>query len=575
MKTIQGRVIVCLLLLLVLQWRVWPHTPGGGTGGGAFGGSGSGRSFAGVSIYSLNDSAKMAFDLFSNLSYSLCSHLNQGEQLGPGGWLSNMYNAFLYTEFTSLNVFPYRSDYLLQQQDFGYTPVWQPNSVSSRLYYRFLPNVWGTMTMDCSLDGLADNVRNITNYIRFGELSIKWAPKVLKNFSTTIGKVHVGGTYIPIFDQMPLENFLFNGLIMDYSRGINKKVFFSGRIAVGQEFLGRTVWYSDTTGNNMTLFGNVDKMRNRNHLFVKAQIGYKRKLGAKFIGGYQVIPKDTTQVIYNGLNYPLTRTLYHPRSAGWHIGMELAFNTKITNHIGIISYSKGDVRTGWGSPYYVNEPDNGGVTDWYDSSEFIPDFTMEGSSLTYGVYWANFNYKGLMLDIGVSGFWQNPEKHSVAYSFDNGKWVDSSGYIIWVDQIDTLTLKAQDFKALKGAVKASFCIVKPLSIGVRYDEIHFINPDAHSNIPELGVGFPDPMDPSSSTFKLLYNEPARWEREAVNTRIITPFLSVELAKLLRIRTAYAFAFHDRPIIRQSKLSDRHSNFSVGATLTYRFAKLPD
>lgn len=575
MKTIQKKVVILSLYVLILQWQTWSHIPGGGTGGGAFGGSGAGRSFSGVSIYNLNDSVKVAFDFYGNLSYSVCSDLNQGEPLGPGGWLSNMYNAFLYTEFTSLNVYPYRSDYILQQQDFGYTPLWQPNSISGRVHYRFLPNVWGTMTMDCNLDGLVDNVRNIANYIRFGELSVKWAPKFVKNFSTTIGKVHVGGTYIPIFDQMPLENFLFNGVIMDYSRDIKNKVFLSGRIAAGQEFLGRSVWYSDTSGSNMTLFGNVDKIRNRNHLFVKAQIGYKRKLGAKFIGGYQVIPEDTTQVLYSGLNYPLTRTLYHPRSTGWHIGMELAFNTKITNHIGVISYSKGDVRTGWGSPYFINKPDNGGVTDWYDSSEFIPDFTMEGSELTYGVYWANFNYKRIMLDLGISGFWQNPEKHPVTYSFDNSHWEDSAGYTIWVHQIDTLTLKAQDFKALKGAVKASFSIVKPLRIGVRYDEIHFFNPGAHTNSPELGVGFADPMDPSSSTFKMLYNKSAKWEREAVNTRIITPFLSVELAKLLRIRAAYAFAFYEKPIIRQSRLSDRHGNFSLGATVTYRFAKLPE
>ena len=256
-KTIQKKIVILSLYVLISQWQTWSHIPGGGTGGGAFGGSGAGRSFSGVSIYNLNDSVKVAFDFYSNLSYSVCSDLNQGEPLGPGGWLSNMYNAFLYTEFTSLKVYPYRSDYILQQQDFGYTPIWQPNSISGRVHYRFLPNVWGTMTMDCNLDGLVDNVRNATSYIRFGALNVKWAPKILKGFSTTIGKVHVGGTYIPIFDQMPLENFLFNGVIMDYSRDIKNNIFLSGRIAVGQQFLGRSVWYSDTSGNNMTPFGNV------------------------------------------------------------------------------------------------------------------------------------------------------------------------------------------------------------------------------------------------------------------------------------------------------------------------------
>ena len=50
---------------------------------------------------------------------------------------------------------------------------------------------------------------------------------------------------------------------------------------------------------------------------------------------------------------------------------------------------------------------------------------------------------------------------------------------------------------------------------------------------------------------------------------------VTIAKILRIRAAYACAFYDKPVYRQSKLSGWHGNFSLGATLTYRFAKLPD
>ena len=575
MITIQKKIVVLLLMVLSLQWQIWSHVPGGGSGGGAFGGSGAGRSFSGVSIYSANDSAKLAFDFFGNLSYFLCSKFNEGEPLGPGGRISNMYNAFLYQEYTTINPYPYRSDNRLQQMDFGYTPIWQPNTISGRLQYRFLPNVWGTMTMDCNLDGLAANVQNAASYFQLGALYVKWAPRFLKDFSTTIGKVHLGGTYIPIFDQMPLENFLFNGLIMDYSRAFNNTIFLSGRIAAGQQFLGRTLTFSDTTGNNTYLFGNLEKTRNRNHLFVKAQIGYKRKFGAKFIGGYQIIPEDTTQVTFSGTTQPLISTIYQPRSTGWHIGMELAFNTKRTNHIGIVAYGKDDVLLGWGSPYYINRPYNGGVTDWYEKAELTPDFSMKGSALTHGMYWVNFNFKRFMLDLGISGVWQKPAKDAVTYSFNNSGWVDSAGYIIWLDKIDTSTLRAEEFKNLKGAVKASYRFGKSLRIGCRYDEIHFFNPDAHSNIPELGVGIFDPMDPTPSTIKLLYNNPAKWEREAVNTRIITPFLSLEIVKTLRIRTAYAFALYDEPVYRQSRLSDWHGNFSLGMSVTYRFAKYPD
>lgn len=574
---VQKKIVVSVIIMVCLTWQVWSHVPGGGTGGGAFGGSGAGRSFSGVSIYSANDSAKVAFDFFGNLSYSLCSRLNEGEPLGPGGQISNVYNAFLYQEYTTMNPYPYRADNRIQQQEFGYTPIWQPNAISGRLQYRFLPNVWGTMTMDCNLDGLAANIQNAVSYFRLGALYVKWAPRFLKNFSTTIGKIHLGGTYIPIFDQMPLENFLFNGILMDYSRAFNNTIFLSGRIAAGQQFLGRTISFTDTTGNAMILLGRLEKARNRNHLFAKAQFGYKRKFGVKLIGGYQVVPEDTTQVNVAGTILPMTYTIYHPKTTGWHIGTELAFNTKRTNHIGIVAYGKDDVLMGWGSPYYINKPlNNGGVTDWDNKAELTPAFSMEGSALTHGMYWVNVNLKRFMLDLGISGVWQKPAKYAVTYSFDNSGWVvDSSGYTVWLHKIDTSTIRARDFKTLRGAIKASYRFGKSLRVGCRYDEIHFFNPGAHSNIPELGVGIFDPMDPTPSTIKYIYNNPAKWDREAVNTRIITPFLSIELVKTLRISTAYALAFYDEPVYRQSRLSDWHGNFSLGMTLTYRFAKYPE
>ncbi len=569
-------VVVTGVYIVFLHRQAWSHIPGGGSGGGAFGGSGAGRSFSGVSIYSVNDSAKIAFDFYGNLSYSLCADLNQGEPLGPGGRISNMYNTFLYQKYSSFNPCPYRSDFLLQQLDFGYTPLWQPNVLSCRLQYRFLPTVWGTVTMDCSLDELAVNIQNVSSSIQLGALHVKWAPRRLKGFSTTIGKVHVAGTYIPIFDQMPLENFLFNGLIGDYSRAFNNTVFLAGRIAVGQQFLGRTVSFSDTTSNKMTLFSNVEKVRNRNHLFGSVQLGYKRAFGVKVVGGYQVVPADTTQVSYAGTTQPLTCTIYHPRAAGWHVGMELAFNTKRTNHIGIAATGKGDVLMGRGAPYYINKPDNGGVTDWFQPNELRPEFTMAGSALTYGVYWANLNFKRLMIDLGLSGVWQRPAKDVVTYSFYNTYWgLDSAGYWVLIEQIDTSSIQAEDYKTLKGAMKASYRIGRNVRIGCRYDEIRFFNPDAHSNVPELGWQMADPMDTTASTLKLLYNNPARWEREAVNTRIITPFLSFELVKTVRIRAQYACAFYDRPVYRQSRVSDFHGNFSLGVTVTYRFARLPD
>jgi len=573
--------VYILIVLITIREQAAAHMPGGGTGGGAFGGAGAGRSFSGVSIYSTNDSAKVSFDFFSNFSYSLSSGLNQGEPLGPGGRISNMYNAFLYREYTTTTPIPFRSDYNQQQFDFGYVPIWQPNYLSGRIQYRFLPNVWGAMTIDCNLDGLVDNVRNVMNYIQLGSTYIKWAPQFAKGLYTTIGKIHVAGTYDPLFDQMPLENFLFNGLAVDYSRAFNNTLFLSGKIAAGQEFLGRAVMINDTTGRQMYLFGNLGKNRNRNHLFYRLQMGYKRKYGMKLTGGFQLIPADTTEVTYGGQNsnnqgVPITEKYFIAKQTGWHIGSELVLNLKKISQTGIIAYGRNGVQMAWGAPDFINKPDNGGVTDWFVKPELAPDFTMDNSSILYGMYWANLRHKKLMLDLGCFGVWRNPAKDPVTYSFNNSYWaVDSLGFLVHIFKVDSLTLKAQDYKTLKGALKFSYLFAKSVRAGVRYDEIHFFNPEAHSNVPEFGRDSTDPTDTVFNAMVLLYNERARWEREAINTHIITPFITIEIANTFKMQASYAFAFYDQPVYRQSRLSRRHGNFSFGTTLTYRFAKLPD
>lgn len=577
-KTVKKKNIFFLLIIFTFQGHVLAHAPGGGSGGGAFGGSGAGRSFSGVSIYSMNDSVKMAFDVYANFSNSLSKGLHQGEQLGPGGKISTMYNAFLFREYTNVTPFPYRNNFGLQQNDFGYTPVWQSNTLSSRIHYRFLPNLWGTITTDCNLDGLTANVRDASSYIQVGALQVKWAPRFLKNFSFTIGKLHIGGSYSSLFDQMPLENFNFNGLTLDYANNIEDKIFLSGMIALGQQFLGRSVSITDTTGKYMYMFGNIGRERNRNHLFFRGQMGYKRIFGIKLIGGLQMVPDDTSHVGYSGLTRPVVDTLILPKGRGWHIGTELVVNTKKTNYYGIVAYGRDDVLLGWLAPDYINRPKKGGIIDWFLPEEYMPEFSVDGSAILYGMYWSNITYKNLTLDYGVSGVWGNPAKDRVSYSFDNGYWyITQNGEVKWQDQIDTLTLQAKNYKMLKGAVKTNYRIAKTLNLGLRYDEIRFFNPGAHSNIPELGWQRPDLLgaDSTGSTIKYIYDKQAQWEREAVNTRIVTPFVSLEVGKTFRINAAYAFAFYDKPVYRQSKIADWHGNFTLGATLTYRFAKLPD
>ena len=575
----------CLLIILTCH-QGFAHQSMNGQGG-AFGGPGAGQSFSGVSTYDLNDSLKLAFDLYANLGHSLSQDLHGGEPLGPGGDISNVYNSFLYLESTGKTPTPFRTDDYISQGDFGYIPLWQGNSISSRLRYRFLPDVWGTMSLNCNLDNLAENAQSVSNYVQIGSLEIKWAPPFIKGFSGEIGRINISGSYCPIFDQMPLENWNFDGLALNYGCDIRQTHFFSWEAAAGQQFLGRSLWFSDTTGNQQLLFEELDNIRNLNHLFLRAQYGYKRTFGLKLIGGYQQCPADSTQTSIgnpNILDYPgnaiITKTYYLPKTSGWHIGTELVLNTKGLVQKAILAYGSGTVFLASGSPDYVNKPSAnvGSVVDSWNWNEMIPNFSMEGSSVLNGMYWANWRWKKLEVDGGVAGTWQIPAKNSVTYAFDHTYYyLDSASIYQYGGYKDTATLTAQDFKAIKCALRISYPLMKNFRIGARYDEFHFFNPDAHSNIPDIEPVVNDYtiLEPNGNDFGFVDNDPAKWEREAVNTHMITPFVALEWANMLRIQASYAFAFYDSPILRQSVVARYHGNFSLGATLTYRFAKLPD
>jgi hypothetical protein len=141
---------------------------------------------------------------------------------------------------------------------------------------------------------------------------------------------------------------------------------------------------------------------------------------------------------------------------------------------------------------------------------------------------------------------------------------------------DTLSLVAEDFRSLRAAVAATARVVRPLYAGIRYDEIRYFDPDAHANIPEMGLlQSGDANDSTATTIRYLYGEGARWELEAVNAHILTPFVSMEVAKTLRIRAAYSCGFYDTPVRRQGRTSGFHGNFSIGATVNYRIARLPE
>jgi hypothetical protein len=549
------------IIVITLVSLSYAHSPAAVAGGGTFGGAGIGRSFSGVSIFATNDSALVSMDLFSNFAYSLQSQLREGEPLGTGGTISNTYNTYMYRTATSQAPFSLLNSTRLQQYDFGYIPIWQPSGMSARLKSRFLNNLWGTVVLDLNVNDMVDNVKSATANVSVGALNVTWAPKAVPNLNINIGRVHCAGTYVALFDQMPLENTTLNGMTVDYNKyWKEKKVFLSTRLAGGQQFMGRTVSLNDTVGTTLSNISILGAARNRNVVLGRIFMGLGSNLSLKLIGGYQATPGDSTEVSILGTAGPIVERYYLPFRDGWHAGLEIAHTWKTLSHNLLISYGKGDVGMAWGGPDYVNQPRD---------DSYLRD------ALTYGLYWGNLRVKKLSIDFGVWGLWRNPPDDPVRYTFNNSDWVsDSNGQIKWTDMFDTLSLSAQDYWAVKFSLAPSIVVARRLRVGLRYDHLQYLTPKAHSNIFEL-TKLPriDPMDPYASDHLYQQNQPALWEKESINTDVISPQLSFDLYKTLELRGAYSFAFYDKPVKRQNRWATMHSNLTLGAIVTYRFAKL--
>jgi hypothetical protein len=142
-----------------------------------------------------------------------------------------------------------------------------------------------------------------------------------------------------------------------------------------------------------------------------------------------------------------------------------------------------------------------------------------------------------------------------------------------------VTLKAQPFHAVRVSVFPSMQIgITPLFIGIRYDNITYLTPNAHTNMIEYErdqtlrpVSFPNV---GSEAAARIYG-PAKWDREAVNANIVSPTLRLDFNEMGGMTAAYAMGFYSQPIDRQGSISNFHGNLTIGADflITIKKAKM--
>jgi hypothetical protein len=240
------------------------------------------------------------------------------------------------------------------------------------------------------------------------------------------------------------------------------------------------------------------------------------------------------------------------------------------------TFAFGDATLGWGAPDYVIKP--------VSNNQLHPDrmasvedysFTRQGSGAFNFLYWAAFEHGPFHLSAGMwynarlpaknAVIMENPTSDSVRALLPAGELRDS-----------IVTMKAEDFHAVRFSLFPSVRIgISPLFIGVRFDNITFLTPQAHTNF----IEFERDQTLRPATFPGIESQaaayvygPARWDREAVNATVVAPTLRLDFGDLGGITAAWAMGFYDKPVDRQGRISNFHGNFTLGADMLIAIKK---
>jgi hypothetical protein len=293
----------------------------------------------------------------------------------------------------------------------------------------------------------------------------------------------------------------------------------------------------------------LDGARDRIHLYATAGVELAERFYLGLLGGYQLLPEDSTNTNDRTPNL-ITRW---PRSSGWQAGAELGFFGRLFEHHLTASYGRDDVELGWGTPDLVYRD---------DPAARRALLSRAGSSLLQAVYWGGLSVGRLQVMGGAWGQWRRPAKMERTWNVLS----DIS------QQVEPVLARTADFRALKLNLVTLYR-VGPIAAGLRLDGIRYFDKSATSNtIEPLADEALRPFtrtDPSGAITERVQG-PSRWEREAVDCGIVSPFVELGVAEVFRLRAAWSGAWYSAAIHRQRQDADFHANFTLSAWLVYRF-----
>lgn len=487
-----------------------------------------------------------------------------GDPLGTGGKLPLLYTTELYRDQGVENQALVKNDMRTQYVDFGYIPLWRANTLSGYGKWRMSPELLAQYQMVYGGDPGKPGT-NSNGSIGIGEVSLQWAPVNYQNFWIKAGNIIDGGTYTSIFDQSPIENFIYTGLTASLAGNLNSIKTVTS-ISFGGNYLNSVYLRNQEDGLPAGSPGFTRASRQRTYLYAKSNLLFSNKFGLKVVGGMQFVPEDSSLKMFSKSG---SDPFYHyPKGIGGMGGMEATWFGTGQFHTFVISGAYGDAMIGSSTPDAVLKPvvTNPVVLDKLDVSydPFAWEFSRQKSSLINFIYWNGIESGKIHFTGGMWFTVRFPEKTSMSFvnpMADSIRKSDPDRLM----QDSIVTVQPENFEALKISLFPTYQIgYSPLYIGIRFDNITFLTPNAHTNAIELER---DQTLRAANTNETSLYSPSLWDREAVNANILTPSLRLDFKELGGITVAYSFAFYDKPVDRQGKISDRHSNLTICADIS--------
>lgn len=608
------RFILLITIFLVGFHDVMAHS-GHSHGGSRRKGGARGKGLIKAEI-SEDDTSKVTMDIYGNIGLFMAPDFgNRGllsaDQLGTGGLEPWFYTAWLIPDDPN-RFLPATLETQISEADFSYIPIWDPSELSFRIRYRFQPQI--SALVDFGFTEQKGTLSAGSSWsAMLNQLALKWKPQKVKEFSLRAGHLMDYGKYSMLFGQTPLHNIVYQGLSLNYTKKLNKSKMFSIDLSGGASFIDRVMWrHSDVVEEYITydldtiitvdtltydttyeyeysagrsgIKGSWEDSRIRSYLYGTFKLQLNEKLLFSLLTGIQGIPEAMTAKLNM---YEITKRQKYDKGLGWTVGLEGTFTTKNMEHVLAVVYGIGDIEMGWGKPDYV-------LYLWpYDSipgdkTKDVEYFSRKGSSLLNTLYWGSFFKKKFQMDWGVWHAYHNPASNPVSWVNYNKDTIGTHmpdsvvqilfpGYNSASELPDSITIDTEPYSTLRFAIDPSYKIGKYIQVGVRYDRIQFLNPDAHSNTQEWQkdderkpyIAHPFLLTEHGSG-KPLY-EPSKWELEPVNVNIISPHIALMIGDVLSLKLTYSHGIYDEKVRRHGEFKKYHSNLTFATNVFYTFS----